>query len=148
VLCEHDVHVIDEFLRSQASASFARFVSSAPDDYQFSAPSQTDFYSSNLSQTRKLETQRHYAAEQLALTQHDVISMELKLGIANRWSPSSAEYQATLTYMTLRKYHKSLDNLQRLVVQRLFELQRLNVSQTGKSITELSVGNSLTFYSI
>ncbi|KAG2347642.1 hypothetical protein BDR05DRAFT_974112 [Suillus weaverae] len=84
-------------LESQASASFARFLSSALDDYQFSAPSQTNFY----------------------------------LGIVNCWSPLSAEYQETLQYLMLCKYHKALDNLQCLVVQWLFELQRLNVSQTA-----------------
>lgn len=96
------------------------------------AISESDFYSANLSQTRKLETQRCYAAERFAVVQREVIAMEIKLGIANRWNISSPEYQDTLKYMMLPKYHKALDNLQRLVVQRLFELQRLNVSQTGK----------------
>ncbi|KAG2151616.1 uncharacterized protein EDB93DRAFT_1240001 [Suillus bovinus] len=78
-------------LECEASASFNRFVSAVPHDYQFAA-----------------------------------------LGIVNRWNMSSPEYQDTLKYLTLRKYHKALDNLQRLVVQHLFELQRLNVSQTGQ----------------
>ncbi|KAG1745409.1 uncharacterized protein EDB91DRAFT_1080328 [Suillus paluster] len=136
---EWDVHAIVyvellqqmQELESQASVSFARFVSSALDNYQFSAPSQTNFYSVNLSQTPKLEMQRHYATERLASIQHNVISMEPKLSIANWWSPLSAEYQETLTYMTLCKYHKALDNIQHLVVQRLFKLQRLNVSRTA-----------------
>lgn len=34
--------------------------------------------------------------------------------------------------MSQREYHRALDNLQRLVVLRLFELHKLNISQTGK----------------
>ncbi|KAG1745379.1 uncharacterized protein EDB91DRAFT_1236322 [Suillus paluster] len=118
-------------LKCQASASFNRFVSAALNDYQFTAVSESNFYSANLSQTRKLETQQHFAAKHFAVIQRKVISMEIKLGIANCWNISSPEYQDTLKYMTLRKYHKALNNLQHLVVQQLFELQRLNVSQTA-----------------
>jgi len=57
--------------------------------------------------------------------------MEVKMGIANRWQPSDTPYIETAKYMSERKYHLALDNLQRLVVQRLFELHKLNLSQTG-----------------
>jgi hypothetical protein len=36
-----------------------------------------------------------------------------------------------MKYMATRKYHRALDELQRLVVLRLFELHKLNLSQTG-----------------
>ncbi|KAG2361431.1 hypothetical protein BDR07DRAFT_1451611 [Suillus spraguei] len=113
-----------------SSASFNHFVSAALDDYQFTVASESNFYSANLSQTWKLETQQHFAAEHFTVIQREVISMEIKLGTANHWNISSPEYQDTLKYMTLHKYHKALNNLQCLVVQWLFELQRLNVSQT------------------
>ena len=48
-----------------------------------------------------------------------------------RWEPSSAEFQCAEAYLTQRAYHRALDELQRLVVLRLFELQKLNISQTG-----------------
>ena len=57
--------------------------------------------------------------------------MECKLGIDPRWSPATPEYQDALRYSTTRKYHQALDKLQKLVVQRLFELQKLNLSSTG-----------------
>ncbi|KAG1810321.1 uncharacterized protein HD556DRAFT_1222940, partial [Suillus plorans] len=60
-----------------------------------------------------------------------IVTMEVKLGIMHCWQPSSPEYQETLKYMCVCKYHKALDDLQCLVVQHLFELQRLNVSQTA-----------------
>lgn len=62
----------------------------------------------------------------------EVTAMEVKMGIAARWQPTSTEYKNTLRYLTMRKYHRALDNLQRLVVMRLFELHKLNLSQTGE----------------
>ncbi|KAG6369144.1 hypothetical protein JVT61DRAFT_1403 [Boletus reticuloceps] len=79
----------------------------------------------------QLETQRRHASEQLEEIQQQVISMELELGIQKCWEPSSPEYQETLKYISERKYHCALDNLQCLVVQRLFELQKLNILQTA-----------------
>ncbi|KAG1850194.1 hypothetical protein DFJ58DRAFT_716828 [Suillus subalutaceus] len=104
-------------LECQASANFNCFISAAPDDYQFTAASESNFYSANLSQTWKLKTQQHFAAECFSVIQCKVISMEIKLGIANHWNISSPEYQDTLKYMTLRKYHKALDNIQPHVSQ-------------------------------
>ncbi|KAG1832768.1 hypothetical protein EV424DRAFT_1533452 [Suillus variegatus] len=47
------------------------------------------------------------------------------MGIARRWEPADREYLETLKYMLQREYHCTLDNLQ------LFELHKLNISQTG-----------------
>ncbi|KAG0698399.1 hypothetical protein DFH29DRAFT_983885 [Suillus ampliporus] len=66
---------------------------------------------------QKLKMQESHAAECFAVIQREVISMEIKLGIANFWNISSPEYQDTLKYMMFHKYHKALDNLQHLVVQ-------------------------------
>ena len=41
------------------------------------------------------------------------------------------EYINALRYMGRRDYEKALDNLQRLVVQRLFELHKMNQSMNG-----------------
>ncbi|KAG2366644.1 hypothetical protein BDR07DRAFT_1373563, partial [Suillus spraguei] len=104
----------------------------APSDYVFVAllQGQQQTYTAELSQTRKLETHHQYTAEKLVIVQHEVIAMEVKLGITCRWTPSTHEYQETMKYMATRKYHCALDNLQCLVVQCLFELQKLNISQT------------------
>lgn len=107
-----------------------RFISSAPANYQFQPPAQGS-YTAELSQTRKLETQRRYTSEKLDTIQLELVAMEVKMGITHRWEPSSPEYQATIKYMCTREYHRAMDNLQCLVIQRLFELQRLNVAQTG-----------------
>jgi len=114
------------------------FVNATPTDYQFQAGGESSqsnrTYTLELSQTRKLETDRHFYAERRNILLREVNSMEVKMGITNRWQPSSPEYIDTLKYMSTRTYHRALDNLQRLVVQRLFELHKLNLAQTGESI--------------
>lgn len=77
------------------------------------------------------------ADERHAQALTEVVSMELKMGIARRWQPSDKEYVDTLKYMTERDYHRALDKLHRLVVQRLFELSRLNLARTGMNIAEI-----------
>jgi len=34
--------------------------------------------------------------------------------------------------MAMQKYHQALDKLQKLVIQRLFELHKLNLARTGE----------------
>jgi hypothetical protein len=60
--------------------------------------------------------------------------MEVKMSITTRWHPSTREYINALSYMGRRTYEKALDNLQRLVVQRLFELHKMNQSMNGRFI--------------
>lgn len=117
------------FLQILPSARYekanSQFLTITPAD----ASSQT--YASELSQTRKRETERRYAAERRDQILRDVVEMEVRLDIEQRWTPTSTEYREILTYMSTRKYHQALDKLQKLVIQRLFELHKLNLSQTG-----------------
>ncbi|KAG1837662.1 hypothetical protein F4604DRAFT_1885677 [Suillus subluteus] len=128
---EWDVHAMAYVELLQEMQEY-EFISSAPSDYVFVVPlqSQQRTYAAELSQTRKLETHHRYAAEKLDAVQREVVAMEVKLGITCCWTPSTHKYQETMKYMATRKYYRALDNLQRLVVQRLFELQKLNISQT------------------
>ena len=112
-------------------------MNNTPTDYQFvpppSRPSATR-YDTELSQTRRAETNRRLAAERHSQILREVIAMEVKMGISTRWQPSDEQYIETLAYMSKRHYHRALDNLQRLVIQRLFELNRLNLAGTGMSL--------------
>ena len=83
-----------------------------------------------MSNTQRLETDRRYLMERRDILLREVLAMEVKMGIT-RWTPTSPEYQDTLRYISMRKYHRALDELQRLVVMRLFELHKLNLNQTG-----------------
>jgi len=91
----------------------------------------TNTYANDLSKTRHLETERRYANEQRITVLKEVVAMEVKMSITTRWHPSTPEYINALRYMGRRDYEKAVDNLQRLVVQRLFELHKMNQSMNG-----------------
>ena len=63
----------------------------------------------------------------------DLARLEAKLEIENRWQPGDILYDNTVKYIATRKYQQALGRLQRLVILRLFELHKLNLSQTGTS---------------
>ena len=88
-------------------------------------------YASDLSKTRRLETDRRYASERYDKILHQVLELEAHMGIPKRWTSVTPEYIETVRYISERRYHQALNNLQRLVTQRLFELHRLNLSSVG-----------------
>ncbi|KAG6876186.1 hypothetical protein C0992_000548 [Termitomyces sp. T32_za158] len=104
-----------------------RFIVATPDD------ASKDTYASALSATRKRETERRYADERRDQLTRDVTLLEEKLGItrAQRWTFSSPEFLEISKYISRRKYEQALDKLQKLVIQRLFELQKMNLSYTA-----------------
>jgi hypothetical protein len=64
--------------------------------------------------------------------QEEVCRIEEVLGIEARWTSNSPEYQDALTVLNQRKYRRALDKLERLLVQRMFELTKLGMSGVGK----------------
>ncbi|KAK7045872.1 hypothetical protein VNI00_007301 [Paramarasmius palmivorus] len=116
-------------VNAAVEAADSKFRMQIPKDYQFIAPDKS--YSQELSQTRKLETQRKVLTEERARLSFEIANMEDAMNIPQRWEPSSKEYQATLKYMKECQYRRKLEHLQKLVVWRLFELHKMNVSQTG-----------------
>ncbi|KIO22578.1 hypothetical protein M407DRAFT_39675, partial [Tulasnella calospora MUT 4182] len=56
---------------------------------------------------------------------------EAELDIGRRWAPGMPEYEKVVQYSRRRKYHLALDRLERLLVQRLFELQKGHLEGTG-----------------
>ncbi|KZT12096.1 uncharacterized protein LAESUDRAFT_641586 [Laetiporus sulphureus 93-53] len=119
-------------MRAQVENVHAQFVSSIPSDYTFILPSTStvDYYA-EASCTQKLETKWRYSEECERMLLHDVATMEVKMGITRRWQPTDREYMETVKYIVERRYHRALEHLQRLVIQRLFELHKLNLAQTA-----------------
>ncbi|KAJ3847649.1 hypothetical protein EV368DRAFT_76590 [Lentinula lateritia] len=61
----------------------------------------------------------------------EVIQMETAMGISRRWEVADREYIEGLELISTRKYRQALEHLHKLVVQRLFELHKMNLSNTG-----------------
>ncbi|KIY47956.1 hypothetical protein FISHEDRAFT_44273 [Fistulina hepatica ATCC 64428] len=58
------------------------------------------------------------------------------MGLHARWEPDIPEYVECLKELQERKYRRALDELERLVVQRLLELTKLNMSGIGYKLRE------------
>ena len=63
-----------------------------------------------------------------------VTLIEEELGIEKRWIPGDAEYVSAAKDLQERKYFHALDNLENLVIQRMFELTKLSMSGLGMSL--------------
>ncbi len=119
-------------LEVQRSNATHQFIQTVPVDYVFVLPSQTSSsYSAQASATARLETKRRRANTLYERVLSDVIAMEIQMGIDQRWTPTCSEYVATAKYIKSRRYHQALEKLHRLVVLRLFELHKLNLSRTS-----------------
>ncbi|KAJ2968160.1 hypothetical protein NUW54_g13303 [Trametes sanguinea] len=68
--------------------------------------------------------------------------IEEMLDLSTRWIPTSTEYKTTAAELHIRKYRGALDSLERLVVQRLFELKKLGVNGIGYKLRE-KIGKAL-----
>jgi len=82
----------------------------------------------------KANQQARTAMNKLQNAESYVALLENQLDLrVHRWQESSPEYQTAKDEMAHQMYRKTLNDLERLVVQRLFELSKLNMSGTGKS---------------
>ena len=53
------------------------------------------------------------------------------MDITSHWTPESAEWVAAAEKTRIRSYQRSIDKLEGLVVSRMFELTKMNMSHTG-----------------
>jgi hypothetical protein len=82
-------------------------------------------------QITKITTQYRTTFERWQAKNAEVLRYEEEHDIVTRWAPTSKEYLEALTVVTERKYRRALDDLERLVVQRLFEITKLGMSGVG-----------------
>lgn len=66
------------------------------------------------------------------MKEEEVQRYEEEHGIVERWTENSEAYQQASKLLVERSYRRALDNLERLVVQRLFELTKLGMSGLGR----------------
>jgi hypothetical protein len=81
--------------------------------------------------TASAETACRHAFE---LQKRDLAAVQIlenKLNIAQRWEQGLFEWQAAAEKVMMRTYQRSIDILEGLVVAQMFELTKMNQSQTG-----------------
>lgn len=74
----------------------------------------------------------HDAWEGVLFLQKELHAIEDRLDISKRWTPDSPQFQCATRYLQIRTFQRAVDKLEGLVVQRLFELNKANVSQMGE----------------
>ena len=65
------------------------------------------------------------------MIEEEVLTFEDEHALPERWTIGSPEYTQGKKNITTIKYRDALNNLEHLVVQRLLELTKLNVSGLG-----------------
>src|ERR1700722_19295703 len=92
------------------------------------------------------ETRRRHALETHDKNLQVVQELERKIGITHRWKIGGSAWQAAARLVVMRKYSRALDNLEGLVVARIFELTKMNMSGTGKCLLSLSFSDIANTY--
>ncbi|KAJ6535312.1 hypothetical protein B0H10DRAFT_1685182, partial [Mycena sp. CBHHK59/15] len=94
------------------------------------APDDAAAYQRAAKETRALETQRRHAIEVVAKTLAAVQDLEVRLEVGLRWVPGNNKWEAMATMVGRRRYQRALDDLEGLIVARIFELAKVNMAGT------------------
>ncbi|KAJ7854670.1 hypothetical protein B0H14DRAFT_3449419 [Mycena olivaceomarginata] len=79
----------------------------------------------------KAELSRRHGKEKVEKDLESVQELERQLDIVDHWTPTSPRWASTTVAIKKRKYQLALDALELLIVERIFELTKMNRSQTG-----------------
>jgi hypothetical protein len=82
--------------------------------------------------TRRVETQRRHAMELREKALAAVQALEVRLSIHEHWTLGGAEWEAAARLVGRRRYQRTLDKLEGLIIARMFELTKMNMSGTGE----------------
>lgn len=94
-------------------------------------PAQTDAdYAEAAKATRRLEVQRRHVLELETKALSAVQDLEVRLG-TTRWVPGDEKWVEVEEMVRKRSYRRALDHLEKLIIQRMFELAKCNMSGTG-----------------
>jgi hypothetical protein len=81
--------------------------------------------------TRSIETHQRQLIEKRDRCLDCIHELERRLNIVEPWIRGSDKWLAAQEKLQKRDFRKALDALEGLVVSRLFELSKMNMSQTG-----------------
>lgn len=89
------------------------------------------------------EAEHRGALSKLELAMNVAEDLEHQLGITERWTSEHPEFQHVLTYLNHHHYIRAVNQLEGLVVVRLFELAKANLMGTC-ACSKYSMGGWLT----
>jgi hypothetical protein len=77
-------------------------------------------------------TVRRHAREAYDKAVEETQATEARLAIEARWSEGDPAWVEAATLVSKQRYHKAVNRLEELVVKQMFELTKMNMSQTGE----------------
>jgi hypothetical protein len=94
---------------------------------------------------RRITARKTTSFQRWVLKSEEVLQYEEEHSIPVRWTPTMQEYQDGLVIVRERKYRRAIDDLERLVVQRLFEMKKLGMNGVGTLLRHISDSFKFTF---
>ncbi len=84
--------------------------------------------------SHQIETAHRQAQECYQVKLNKVLALELEMRIHShkQWKPGDPEWEKMSVKLHNHTYQRALDQLEALVVACIFELTKMNMSQTGK----------------
>ncbi|KAJ7873189.1 hypothetical protein B0H13DRAFT_2349171 [Mycena leptocephala] len=76
-------------------------------------------------------TQRRHALELQVKVLFAVQDLEVRLAVAERWAPGDGKWEEVAAMVSSCRYRRALNDLQGLIIVRMFELAKCNMSGTG-----------------
>ena|ERR1700722_2496488 len=120
--------IINAFVRANYGAvTTVAFLTYAPANFAGTG----SLADSSQANARAQEAKRKAAHRRLLLQMNVVDDIEGRLSIHERWTAADPEYQRAHQYLKNREFIRAVEALEGLVVQRLFELAKANLSGTG-----------------
>ncbi|KAG1905546.1 uncharacterized protein F5891DRAFT_976459 [Suillus fuscotomentosus] len=107
-----------------------------------STPRTVQFGAHDVTSTTRNETAWRHTIENYDKDLKVVQELEVKLGITRRWVPDDPEWRDAGCLVANRKLQRALDNLEGLVVARIFELSKMNRAGTGYKLRK-HIGKAL-----
>ncbi|KAG1894287.1 uncharacterized protein F5891DRAFT_1131007 [Suillus fuscotomentosus] len=105
-------------------------------------PNTVQFGAHEVALTDKIETARRHAIENHEKDLKVVQELEMKLGVMRRWVPEDQEWRDVGHLVANHKFQRSLNQLESLVVARIFELSKMNQVGTGYKLRKY-IGKAL-----
>ncbi|KAG6875347.1 hypothetical protein C0992_004219, partial [Termitomyces sp. T32_za158] len=110
--------------------------------HAFDPHAPTTFSKTSGKRRYKPDTQVRHAQEAVDNALNAVHGVEMQMEISERWTPDSEQWKTAAVMTGQRQYQRCLDELESLVVSRMFELTKMNMSQTGYKLRK-HIGKAL-----
>ncbi|KAJ7027031.1 hypothetical protein C8F04DRAFT_1295641 [Mycena alexandri] len=123
-----------EYYQRLVNLADRTYVSSTMLSFKFTDPSSTTTACPPpppLTGSTATVTARRHAQENYSKALLEVQQSETSMGVIDRWEPTGPEWAEAAHLVSTKRYRMALLKLERLVIQRMFELTKMNLSQTG-----------------